>query len=93
MTAAERIAVADALLAAGRHRRRLDGRPSQVRALRRLEAAARHAAEDGDAASAWAAIEGWRRAARPLLDATATDKQVAGFAPGAAPEMSTGARR
>lgn len=91
MTAAEGIAVGDALVAARRLRRRLDGRPSQVRALRRLEAAAQHAAEDGDAAAAWEAIEGWRRAARPLL--VETDKRLAGFAPGAVPEKSTGPGR
>jgi hypothetical protein len=86
---ADQIAIAGTLAAARRVRRGLDARPAQIRALRRLETAAQHAAEDGDASAALAAIEDWRRTARPLLAAAATDKRIDGFTPRTAPEKST----
>lgn len=89
MSRADQIALAATLATAHRVRRGLDGRPSQIRTLRRLETAAQHAAEDGDAGAAWAAIEDWRRTARPLLAAAATDKRIDGFTPRTAPEKST----
>lgn len=88
MSRADQIAVASVLEAARRVRRRLDGRPSQIRALRRLETAASHAAEDEDAEAAWAAVEDWRRLAQRLLDAP-SDKRIAGSTPSAASEKST----
>ncbi len=87
MSRRDQIALAATLAAARRVRQGLDGQPSQIRTLRRLETAAQQAAEDGAAGAAWAAIEDWRRAAHPLL-AAAADKRIARFTPRTVREKS-----
>lgn len=69
MTRAEAAAVADALTTAARIRDRLDAAPRHLRALMRLEEAARFAVEDGDRDAAEAAVRDWRLLARRILDA------------------------